>query len=173
MRMIIRALFQPFAIFAGAFVAMVFLILFGPMIQGAWEERTPASRWMEYRRFHVNDAKVGTSPIIDVERVVHQQFLATTRGTLRRVVSDPISPIFEENIYEPICARGSTWHFIPNSILPERATLDFLLEVPPNEKCLADRPGFFVVTLWVTISVEGSARRKTLQVVSNVFEVTP
>lgn len=166
----LKDLFEPFVLFVGACSAMLFFLIFGPVLQGMWEERTPATRWMEYQGFHINDARVGDVPVIEAKRIIRQQFYATTRATLRKVVSQEGGS--EKTQYLDICGRSSAWHFMPNTILPEQTTLDVFLEVPPNLMCLPDTPGFYILTIWVTISVEGSARQKTLQVTSNVFQVT-
>jgi hypothetical protein len=118
----------------------------------------PASYWFEPRRVAVFDAPTGVDVVMEVDRVIHRQFIADWSAIVRR---------WEDGAWTVECVGRGKSDYHPESTLPDPLTLRWWTD----GACPSLRPGrYFVSTIW-TIRGGYTLPDKVVAVASNVFTV--
>lgn len=153
------------AIMAMAGALLGTMLAFGTpsFIRFLLENDRPPELWLSVTNLDAEDTTVGVAPALWADRQIHRPLLSTTYATLRRK---------EENgLFITVCKRDSVRHLIPQAMLPEMVTLDYWAEVPPNDPCVPETPGVYIVTLWIVVEGAGGEKPSPIEVTSNEFTV--
>jgi hypothetical protein len=117
----------------------------------------PTSFWFKVGRVHIDDARVGKSPSLVLDREIVRPFRADWDVTIRRW----------EGGWVPWCNAPGSGNYRPDSRLPK----DMNLVWWTSGQCQPLPAGKFTVTATWTITGLGIMPDKTVSLESNVFEV--
>ena len=117
----------------------------------------PGSWWFDVRRVVVFDAPAGVEILMEVDRVIHREFIADWSAVVRR---------WEDGGWTVACAGRGKSNYRPDAVLPDPLTLSWWTD----GACPTLPTGrYFVSTIWTIRG--GGLPDKVVQVASNVFTV--
>lgn len=120
----------------------------------------PASIWYDVATLHVNDAKVGESPRLIVDRSINQDFSGSWVVTVRKR---------DGQRWDIFCGASQTLRYKPTSILPPDVDLNWWTA----NQCKPLPAGtYYFNTTW-KIEAPSPIPDKTVSIDSNIFEVRP
>ena len=118
----------------------------------------PAAFWFDVRRVVVFDAPAGAEVLMEVDRVIHRDFIADWSAIVRR---------WQDGAWVVECVGRGKMNYSPGSALPDPVTLRWWTD----GACRTLEPGrYFISTIW-TIRGNYSLPDKVVQSASNVFTV--
>lgn len=147
---------------AGVFLGTLLTWSVVPALGEVLHSLVPASRWLEVKSVRVGNVRVGESPQVQVERLIHRSVNAGWTVTLHKVMPEGL---------EHVCARSGNTDFHVSSITPKTTKLNWWMNVPVNPPCNPEAPGTYVVTMVWTLQANGFPP-KIARRMSNKFEVT-
>lgn len=117
----------------------------------------PGSWWFDVRRVVVFDAPAGVEILMEVDRVIHRDFVADWSAIVRR---------WTDGGWTVECVGRGKSNYVPGAALPDPLTLAWWTD----GACPTLPPGrYFVSTIWTIRG--GGLPDKVVQVASNVFAV--
>lgn len=128
------------------------------------ESVQPPEQWLALTNLVAEDTVLGEAPVVVASREVRREVMATTRVTLLREDA--------RGVFVRVCSRETKQHLTEQIALPDRATLNYWNEVPPNDPCLPVEPGLHKILVWIDVEGLDGERTAPIALSSNEFTVT-